>query len=163
MANLIWALSCQRAIIDRETNSLSLIDHFEGLTLATLPARREDGALPLIPLRFAVVSYWTRSADGIPETVELRIRLVDPSGASHAQGTTMVDLQSSHAARSVVTFPGLPISGAGNYTLELARKVGEKWAVEEASPRVRVIVSDCTQAAAPEGPRAEAPKRRRKK
>jgi hypothetical protein len=144
MASLIWAICCQRAIVDRETNALSLIDHLEGLTLPALPPRREDGALPLLPLRFAVATYWIRSDEALPETFDVRVRLVDPAGQSHAEGNAVVDLQSAVAARSIVGFPGLPISSAGNYTIELARKRDDVWQVEVASPKIRVLVAAST-------------------
>jgi hypothetical protein len=165
MASLIWAICCQRAIVDRETNGLSLIDHLEGLTLPTLPPRRDDGALPLVPVRFAVTSHWIRSDETVPELFDLRVRLVDPAGVSHAEGKAVIDLQSAATSRNIVSFPGLPVTGAGTYTIELARKLGDDWAIEPASPKIRVVVaaSAVAESKVPPPRAATSAKRSRKK
>jgi hypothetical protein len=164
MASLIWALCCQRAIVDRDTNGLSLIDHLEGLTLPVLPSKREDGALPLVPIRFAVATYWVRSDEAVAESFDLRVRLLDPAGASHAEGKATVDLQSTVASRNIVGFPGLPISAAGTYTIELSRKSGDEWNVEAASPKIRVLVAgSAPEPVTPVSRVAHSPRRARKK
>lgn len=68
MAELRWALTCERVIIDRQTNAASYIDAVEELVVPQVP-------FPVPP--FIVGTLWERRVAG--EVVEVRVRFLDPS------------------------------------------------------------------------------------
>lgn len=137
MAALKWALCFQRAIIDKQGNKLTLVDHLERITLPH-PPRPEEGS-PLLPLKFSAVTYWQRSNKNEPETAEMRARLLAPDGTQLGEGIVPIDLTSSASSRNIIGFPGLPLSGEGEYVVEISLKVGNEWARQEASPSIEVM------------------------
>lgn len=140
MATLRWAVCFQRAIIDSTTQSLSLIDHLERITLPHAPPPA-DGARPLLPLKFCLVTIWDRSKHELAERGEMRVRLLGPEGDELAKATTPIDLVSGSSARNFVNLPGLPLAGAGRYTFEVCQKSDDDWHEEPARPHFDVVYS----------------------
>jgi len=80
MAQLKWALTCERAIIDRQTNAASYIDAVEELLIPQLP-------FPIPP--FVVGTLWERGEVG--EVIDVRVRFLDPSGRVLTEIPTRLD------------------------------------------------------------------------
>lgn len=140
MATLRWAVCCQRAIVDSATQSLSLIDHLERITLPHAPPP-ENGARPLLPLKFCLVAIWDRSKPELAERGEMRVRLLGPNGDELGQATSPIDLVSGSSARNFVNLPGLPLAGAGRYAFEVCQRSDDGWHEESARPHFDVVYS----------------------
>lgn len=139
MAKLNWSLCFQRAIVDRN-NQLSLIDHLEQIHVQVAETAPE-GAITMVPIRCAVVSHWSREQPETAENFVARVRLIDPLGRNPIGGESTIDLGTSQNYRQIFEFPGLPLSISGTYRFEVARKVGEEWINETASPSIDVQVT----------------------
>lgn len=158
MATLRWAVCFQRAIIDSATQNLSLIDHLERITLPHAPPP-VDGARPLLPFKFCLVTIWDRSKPELAERGEMRVRLLGPDGEELAKATVPIDLMSGSSARNFVNLPGLPLAGAGRYTFEVCQKVDEEWQDESARPHFEVVYSP--DAASPKHPTKQTTSKRK--
>jgi hypothetical protein len=70
MAKHIWSIVCRQAIVDRFTNSLSLIDAMEGFEIAIQPIATTGKAIAahvVTGVDFVVVSHWMRTKSDEPE------------------------------------------------------------------------------------------------
>ena len=78
MIDHVWTILCSRAVIDRDTNNMSLLEVIEQLTLgdASPPVEGEG----LAPIQLELVTLWTRRRDDESESGRARIRFYRPSG-----------------------------------------------------------------------------------
>jgi hypothetical protein len=65
MADLLWALFCERAIVNSKTNNISLIEIVEQLSVPDLPI--------VIPQPFFIVTLWEKKDKDKEETFYFRI------------------------------------------------------------------------------------------
>jgi len=112
---LIWAVLCRHAIVEQETNTLSLMDVIEQITIefneSPIPPPTKPAALP-IPLE--LISLWQKGPDRGGGTFKVTLRT--PQGSTspgHATGT----IEPGPAPRSRITtrIPNLPWRGEGEY------------------------------------------------
>lgn len=127
---LIWGLLCQNAIIDRQTNLVSLINVLEEVQLPEEPPRVE-GTQPMIGLQGAavLVMLWARSDEQAGETGHCRIQLRGPDGAhSVSSARAAIDLTAFLRIRFLAQFPGFPYVGPGTYHFEVqAEEPDQSW------------------------------------
>jgi hypothetical protein len=112
MPKVPWAVLCTRSIIDRQANSISLIDIVEQLNAPALPE-----GLALVPATFDLVTFWTRGDDNELEAGEGRVRMIAPNGTTTLTGVAQVDLAQHERVRNIARLNGLPLSGVGRYTV----------------------------------------------
>lgn len=82
----IWSVLCSSSSIDRDTNSLSVLNVIDELTLPAeafekFPmSEKQDGRL--VPLRHEVLTIWTKNAQFQAKEVsrKVRLKLVGPTG-----------------------------------------------------------------------------------
>ena len=130
MARHVWSVFCERALVDKHTESVSLINVVEEFILeGELPANRVD-----LPIQAALVSYWTRSTRDTPEYCRTRMRVVSPSGESLATGHAWkLDLMDETRAQLVGHIEMLPLQGAGIYQLVIEYRSEQEDAWNEAT------------------------------
>jgi len=133
MSKLDWVLICQRAIVSRE-NSMSVIDIVDEVTIPAPPpdfAKKMKAAptAPMLPIRFAVVSKWSRNSENVPEaaTTLARVRLVAPNGKTFGNAEFSVDLRLNEKAQISSEAQGLPYVGPGTYFARIERQQNGKW------------------------------------
>lgn len=114
MARHVWSVLCERALVDQDTQSVSMIDVIEELLLeGELPAGRVD-----VPLQASLVTYWTRSAQDAPEQGQSRLRVLSPMGEALASGKPSdVSLREQTRAQVVSRIDSMPLEGEGVYQL----------------------------------------------
>ncbi len=112
MARHIWSVLCERALVDHESNSVSLIDVVEEISIdAPLPPEPVS-----VPLRLALVSYWTRTARDTPEQGHTRFLVQSPLGELLARGRDIqVDLLHEVRAQTLGRIEVMPLQGEGPY------------------------------------------------
>jgi hypothetical protein len=142
MIDHVWTVVCTRALIDRDTNNISLVEVLEQLTVA--------GALPeTINLVMEIVTLWERHDLDAPARGRAQVRLVTPDGQLANPLQYDVDLTTHVRTRSRVQVPGFPFRGFGRYEfrLELQPDGGVDW--HEVSRTPLQIVAATEQIAAP--------------
>lgn len=119
MAKLVWAVTCQRILLDVATNSVSYIDAIEEMTAAMMP----------IQAQISLGLVWLRQTAG--ETIAVRVTGIDP----HQARITLTEGQLAdpnamyHRANLALT---IPLSVAGPYQIVVEQKVPEDVWQEEA-------------------------------
>ncbi len=139
MARHIWSILCTKAIVDRETNSISLFDSIESLESnkeIVPPPESGDSLIVVQNINMQLVTLWTRSDYAKPETALSRLTLVGPNGKKLRQPDNIIDLTASTRNRVIFGFNGLAFLGFGVYEFLIELQHGEK-----GSPRWRKVAS----------------------
>lgn len=124
---VIWAVLCQRSLLDRDTNNISLIDVVEEIQVTAMPPQVEPGDPAYQLLATNVVEFvvlFGRSNFDTPETSRGRVSLKTPSGTSTNAHEFEVDLSHNLKHRFRLKIPGIPIDGEGIYNFLVDCKTG---------------------------------------
>lgn len=124
MINHVWSVLCSTAIIDRDTNLVSLINILEEITV-----NDEPKAGGVLPIALDILSLWTRSNPGEPCRGRSRITLIGPDEKATNQIETEIDLTTHERLRARGHFEGLPASepGINFFQVELQTEGREDW------------------------------------
>ena len=138
MAKHVWSVLCRRAILDKSTNNVSLIDSLENIEFVpTKPL--QEGRWSIFAFETTLVSFLVRSDDNVPEQPKIRVQLVAPDGkASGQEVIATVNLSEHTRARNFFQFQtmGFWSSGTHNFVVSLELE-NEGW---EAFAEVPVII-----------------------
>jgi len=115
MARHVWSVLCERAIVDRDSESLSLIDVVDAVDYeANIPS----GDLVTVPAGLTLVSLWIRSAAAVPEKQETRYWLKSAGGDQlMIAPPQLIPLEGSVRTHVAFEVPFLQIGPAGRYEL----------------------------------------------
>jgi hypothetical protein len=128
MARLHWVIVCERAILEEQARTVSLMSVVENIQIPRPPkSAGPDGSPIFIPFRFYVVNQWGRANPKIGERLSSRIRLLAPSGKQYGSSEFLVDLVAAPKARVICQAIGFPLEGAGTYRCVVEAKVRTKW------------------------------------
>ena len=124
MIKHVWTVVCQNVIIDRNTNNLSLQNIFEQIDIQGEPTPKAK-----VPIKFDVVSLWTRTNPDIPSRGQMRLSLLSPSGEKIGGREGEINLVDTERYRIVTHFPGLPAEEAGRhiFKIELQQEAMSEW------------------------------------
>lgn len=128
-----WIVPCRKAVIDAETNIVSLLEIIEELRIPTPPP---EAAIPFaIPIELSVMGYWEREA-GDGEGYEGRLLLIGPNGEVLGEGGAALDFHGRDRLRTRTNFVGFPVAGQGRYLIrcESRPSAAEPWTVERTAP-----------------------------
>jgi hypothetical protein len=119
---LLAFLPCERAIINRDDDSVSLITVMQSLS-AFIPDALRGEKNGLLPLRWAMFSYWLKESEDEGVSFDQRIEVVSPDGdALVGQDSQFVIVKNTHS--QIATIFGLPVKvlqdGAIAYRLRLS-------------------------------------------
>lgn len=130
MINHIWSVLCRNAVIDIDTNNVSIHDILEQITINAMPL--ENGVLPF---QFELITLWGRAESGRPTTGKSKVTLVAPSKKIKPVLVFEIDLSKAELFRQRVKFPGLAAGEGGIYhfVVELAEN-DNKWRQVAAIP-----------------------------
>lgn len=128
MPRHIWSVLCKRGILDRYTNSVSLIDTVEGFNL-TFVQPVPEGQRVTIATAMHLVTLWIRSDRNEPETFEARPVIIMPSGDEVGGHVLTVNLELMFV-RTFMKLEAMPFEGPGLYwfAVEYRRAPTDEWA-----------------------------------
>jgi hypothetical protein len=126
---IIFAVLCQHSLLDRDTNSISLINVVEDVGLPAEPpepgaAQSAEDISRLSPSNLEMVIWWARTEERTSERGRGRVSIVLPNDQTAITQEMDVDLTSFLRVRSRVHFPGLPDGGPGTYRYQLEYRSG---------------------------------------
>lgn len=128
MAQLRWSVLCERVITDQPPRGVvSLIDVLEEIRLPPPPADIDPKQRPLVPLRFSLVNYWARTKRERPESAKARVRIFAPDRQQLSSTEFPVDLTVASQVRTVISSPGFPLHGEGDYEVVTEVASGTRW------------------------------------
>ena len=113
MIEHVWTVVCRQAVVDKESNTMSLQGVLENIEIFGEP---EEGKM--VPVQFDVASLWSRTGENVPSTGIVRIELLSPAGNKLlASKDIEVNLLETERHRTIVHFQGMPVSEAGRHTI----------------------------------------------
>lgn len=117
MAKLVWALLCQRMIIDAQTNLVSYVDALDAVTIPKFPLK----APPIV-----VGTLWQREGE---KKLEMRVQVYAPSGLQlGAFEAAPLEFKPEHKrARMNVGVSGFEIAEPGRYQFGIETREKGKW------------------------------------
>lgn len=122
MIDHVWTVVCSQAIVDRDSNNVSLQNVIEQITIADVP--KPDG---IIPLGLQVMTLWARSDFDVPSRGQARLTLLLPSGKSAKEFESILDLSEARRLRTGLRVEGFPASESGRYSFRVEfRNEGEE-------------------------------------
>jgi len=111
----VWTVLCTRAVIDRDTNNVTLQNVIEQLNVQgePRPGARLNGS-------YVIMTLWSRADMDVPCTGFVRLTYLSPSGVALDAFETQVDLSGiTRRTRTRVSFQGLPVEEGGLYTFRV--------------------------------------------
>jgi hypothetical protein len=126
MIRHVWTVFCSRALTDKETNNVSLIDVVERLAVEV-----PSDAPPQFGINTTavLVTLWARSQPREGTRGKSRTRLLAPNGSEiWASEDQDIDLTKTSRLRVHAKVNVFPMQGSGWYEIEVARElVGGEW------------------------------------
>ena len=128
---VIFAVLCQKALVDKDTNTFSLINVIEEVGLPTDPPEpageieSTNDIGKLSPASFEMVIWWSRTQERTPEQGRGRVSVVLPDETRAVSQEVDVDLTRFLRLRSRVHFPGFPDGGQGTYRFQIDYRSGD--------------------------------------
>lgn len=116
MARLRWALTCQRVLIDKETNTVSYIEAVEGMTVPELP-------ISVPP--FSVATLWEKEGD--KDRLLVRFRILKPDKKKLLEFKSKNLAMKSKRHRFNLRLQDLVIEQVGTYTILVDQRRGNRW------------------------------------
>lgn len=153
MAEHVWSVLCDRSVIDKSSNQVSLLNVVESLKLFVdkeeLDKLRQLGGgseeAPSFKRRMHFVTWWVRSALDVPETVPIRIVVISPRGERGGTASATVDLSEKSSYRIQIVIDGLKYLGEGRYWFAVEQKVDEEEWSEVARVPLSVAVTEANE------------------
>ena len=139
MIRHIWSVLCEKAVIDKDTNMISLVNVVEEVQAeavavplpgTTMPeGRASPERLPALPIELEIGSFWVRSDEDKEERSAARLHLFPPDGDGQVLGRAFdVDLTQHKRLRTRVRMHGLPVQESGQYEVAVEFQEGpDNW------------------------------------
>lgn len=116
---ITWAFLCRSSAIDIDTNSISLFNIIEDISVSSDPPvvdNAEGDPFPMALGSCELVVASARTDSGVPERSQIRVLLNFPTETPPAiMLETEINLEFAQRNRFRLQLPGLPISGHGLY------------------------------------------------
>jgi hypothetical protein len=125
MIDHVWTVVCSHAVIDRDSNSVSLLDVVEQLNIREEPSPEGSVILPL-----DIVTLWVRADFDVPTRGRGRVTFFSPSGAVNDGPFEFdIDLSEHRRNRSRGRLQTLHVGESGRHTflVELQDKDDNEW------------------------------------
>lgn len=128
MANHVWTLVCTKAVIDQQSQNLSIHDVIDEMTVEITTKEKVPDDF-VVPVPFVIVSVWERSQMDVPEDKEsCQFRIVNPKGKELSNFEQVFSMLGPHVrSRVIVNVQGMPMQGAGRYEIQVLGKKGTRW------------------------------------
>jgi hypothetical protein len=137
MATLIWAITCQRIIVDSDTNLVTYVDAAEEVHVPQFP----------FALSVAIGLLWKRHSPG--ESIRLRLSVHDPDGTLLLQKEGFLNhpVALRHRANLPLAFVA---QSHGDLIVTVEQFVDGEWLIERRIPiQVDVVVTNAKPAEEP--------------
>ena len=129
---VIWAILSENAIVDRQSNNISLIEVIDELTVPVPPPQvvSQSGEQLQIPFSFCLSILFARTDIGVAEKGRYSVTIIGPDGVKSESRELDVDLMENLRSRSIGRmgeFP-LPLTVEGQYSFKIdVKSVDSDW------------------------------------
>ena len=142
MIDHVWTVVCSRAVIDRESNNVSLQNIIEQINI-----RGEPIPDTVIAVQLEVVTLWVRADFDVPSQATTRLTFLSPFGNVLGSFGSDIDLSEYERFRARAKFEALPMPEPGHYAfrMEFKNKGESEWHEVATIPLKIVFVSPETE------------------
>ncbi len=127
----LWSILCQQAIVNQETQTVSLIEIVERIQFGRLPAVEiELSSIDALPVAVTLVTLWQRSDPEQTETGRGRVQIKSPSGKIIGNPQPLeydINLADAARFRAIARFMNLPFAGSGTYQIATQLMENDDW------------------------------------
>ena len=127
MAELLWAVLCYKANVDKETNNVSLLDVLEQITLQPGQDLEDEAEGIAMAHHMELATLWRRTDPAVPELGHMRLELVTPRNNVSGRAELPLRLDTSVRYRGIVKLDALPFEGFGTYRFRVSKKEEGDW------------------------------------
>lgn len=131
MARHMWSVLCTKAIIDRDSNIVSLIGAVDTLSFTddedVLLERIKGEDAMGVQVDMELVMMWARSDFEVPEEAMARVSILAPSKAGNRVAPFPIRLQETTHFRVKLQVTGIPFEGFGIYYFVVETQRGKGW------------------------------------
>lgn len=112
-----WAIICESAVTDQETNNISLFNLLDEMQLPEPPDPATEQSPPVMAaVQLLMVALFSRSDLERGEKEQARITINFPTAIeAQALPTFEIDLENAHRLRAKFNIAGFPVAGEGIY------------------------------------------------
>ena len=126
MASHKWTLVCTRAVVDQGTNLMSLFDLVEQMNGPRPAAAPDKKTKTLMPVRWQIVTFWSRSKPDVPERFRSVCVIRGPDGSKLYEGRQDLALTQHQNVRGIFSIAALPFKGDGPYRISVFFENGSR-------------------------------------
>lgn len=135
MIKHVWTVICSNAVVDMDTNNVSLHNVIEQLNIPESPKPKG-----FLPIHLELVTLWFKDDTDAAVKAESRVSFVSSSGETRVVATPPIDLSEKSRARNRLIFDALPLDATGVYHFTIEMRSNGDW-IEVASIPLTVIFS----------------------
>jgi len=119
----IWSALFNRAIIDKRTGSLSLIDSIEEITVNFSNPEELSRDKKNIPIRFTIIGLWSDENISKKREFEYLVEILDPNGVKISEfKNNPVFEEGKKRLRTIVDVNGMGLTSEGDYQVVVKYK-----------------------------------------
>jgi hypothetical protein len=122
MIDHIWTVLCSRAVIDRDSNNVSLQNVLEQINLPFEPDPEK-----VFGTEFDIISLWKRADPETPVKGLGLLTITSPTGKEIEKTEIELNLTTHQRLRTRRRFVGFPIAETGQYIFKVKLQKGNKW------------------------------------
>jgi len=122
MIRHIWSVLCSKAVVDRDSNNVSLFEVLEAVQITTGAALEFPAN---VPFDGTLVTLWAREQPNVPVTAEMRIRILGPADQDLGSFSATIGLQNNPRFRNVARMSGLRCGGSGVHQFEVSWRLND--------------------------------------
>ena len=123
MIDHVWSVVCSRAVIDSDSNNVSLQNVLEQISVAE---DLDPDQTNTIPTRFEVVTLWARSEFDESAQGLQKVTLLSPAGEALVAAEAQINLAEARRYRYRAKFSALPLRGEGRYVFRIEYRTGQE-------------------------------------
>jgi|AMQJ01.1.fsa_nt_gi hypothetical protein len=120
----IWSVIFNRAVVDGNTNSISLFDGVEEITVNF--SKPEDISMPQknIPINFTVISLWSDEDTSKRRKFEYLMEILDPQNKKISEFSNISIFEAGKKRlRTIIQINGMAVTLEGEYTIVVKYKM----------------------------------------
>jgi hypothetical protein len=119
----IWSIVCSKAIVDQMTNSLSLNEVVDEMTISFVNPEDMKKPTKNVPLSLAVVNLWHDENSSEERLVDYVIEIYDPKGEQTGEFNISAKFEKGKKRlRTIANINGLKLTDEGSYNVRTSYK-----------------------------------------
>ncbi len=123
-----WSVLCERTVIDKDTNNMSLHNVIEQIGVG-VPGGLSADKVSVVPISLELVNLWSRSDYGQPVSGTVRVNFCSPTREVLFSQQIEINLQTHIRTRSRLRLFPLTLKQAGLYSFEVSFLDSDNWKV----------------------------------